>query len=118
MNRSFKDNAKVLKALADPKRMQIASMLADQELCANSLLAEFQISQPTLSHDMKLLVDAGVVNSRRSGKWIYYSLDKEFLTSFLTELSETICGKPETATAKTKDAIPVIPKNEQAYQVL
>lgn len=68
---------KAFKALSDPKRLQIILYLADGELCACQLLDFFQISQPTLSHDMKVLCEAGLVRSRRCGKNTFYSLSPE-----------------------------------------
>ena len=67
--------AKVFKALSDPKRLQIIDMLSNGELCACKILEAFSISQPTLSHHMKILCDAGIVQGRRDGKWVHYSLD-------------------------------------------
>ena len=69
----------VFKSLSDYNRLKILKMLANSccELCACNLLEEFNITQPTLSHHMKTLCDAGIVNSRKQGSWNYYSLNKE-----------------------------------------
>ena len=69
--------AKVFKALGDPKRVQIVDMLSCGERCACDLLEHFEFTQPTLSHHMKLLCDAGVVQGRKEGKWVHYSIDPE-----------------------------------------
>ena len=73
-------------------------MLSCGELCACKILEAFHITQPTLSHDMKVLIEAKIVNDRRDGKNIYYSLNKEQLNVFektiheiLTEKSDCIC---------------------------
>ena len=79
MEQIYTDTAKILKALSDPKRLRIVDMLSCGELCACQILEEFHVTQPTLSHDMKLLVEAGIVKDRREGKNIYYSLDEEVL---------------------------------------
>lgn len=50
-------------------------MLSNGELCACKILEEFQITQPTLSHDMKLLTDIDLVIPRKDGKWTHYSLN-------------------------------------------
>lgn len=71
--------AKVLKVLSDPKRLKIVDMLKSGELCACKILEEFHITQPTLSHDMKLLSDVGLVDARKEGKWMHYSLNKDVL---------------------------------------
>ena len=72
----YTEYARLFKALSDPKRLKIVHMLAGGELCACKILEEFHITQPTLSHDMKLLTDAGLVIPRREGKWTHYSLNK------------------------------------------
>ena len=62
------------KAFADPTRLEIVDMLSSGELCACKILEQFKITQPTLSHHMKILCDCGLVNGRKEGKWTYYSL--------------------------------------------
>ena len=69
--------SKIFKVFSDPKRLKIIDMLSNGELCACKIQEEFHITQPTLSHDMKQLCDAGVVNSRKEGKWMHYSLNLE-----------------------------------------
>lgn len=59
--------AKILKALSDPKRLEIIDMLSCGELCACVILDSFKITQPTLSRDMKVLVEAGLVKKRKPG---------------------------------------------------
>ena len=82
----YLDTAKMLKALSDAKRLRIVDMLSCGELCACKILEAFQITQPTLSHDMKVLMEAGVVRCRREGKNIFYALDK----AALSQLHETL----------------------------
>lgn len=71
----YTEYAKIFKVFADPKRLKIIDMLANGELCACKILEEFQITQPTLSHDMKLLTDIDLVIPRKEGKWTHYSLN-------------------------------------------
>mgnify|MGYP000886639529 CR=1 FL=1 len=71
--------AKKLKVISDPKRLRIIDILSCDELCACELLEKFDISQPTLSHDMRKLEEASLVTSRREGKNTYYSLSKASL---------------------------------------
>lgn len=54
-------------------------MLSDGEKCGCKILDKFNITQPTLSHHMKILVDCGIVNDRKEGKWYYYSLNKKVI---------------------------------------
>lgn len=64
----------VLKALADETRLRIIDMLRCGELCACKMLKQFSITQPTLSYHMKILTECGLVEARREGAWIHYSL--------------------------------------------
>lgn len=71
-----KETALVFKAFCDENRIRILEILSDGEKCACRLLEELSVTQPTLSHHMKVLCDSGVVVSRKDGKWMYYSLSK------------------------------------------
>ena len=70
-----KEAIRVLKALGDEKRLRILSLLRQGERCACVLLEDLSLSQPTLSHHMKILCDAKLVTGRKEGKWVYYSLN-------------------------------------------
>ena len=82
MEAVYAEMAKIRKAISDPKRLKIEDMLSCGELCACKILEAFQITQPTLSHDMKVLIESGIVKDRREGKNIYYSLDLKRLEAF------------------------------------
>jgi len=64
----------IFKALGDENRIRILKMLYSGEKCACKLLEELNISQPTLSHHMKILCDVGIVTGRKEGKWTHYSI--------------------------------------------
>ena len=66
--------AQLFKALGDEHRIRILGILRSGEKCGCSILEELDISQPTLSHHMKILCDAGLVTGRKEGKWMYYSI--------------------------------------------
>ena len=74
MASAYQETARVFKAFCDENRLQILEMLRSGEKCACKLLEELQISQSTLSHHMKILCDAGIVQGRKEGKWVHYSL--------------------------------------------
>ena len=95
MEQIYVDTAKVLKAISDPKRLRIVDMLSCGELCACKILEEFHITQPTLSHDMKVLLEAGIVRDRREGKNIFYSLDTERLATFQDTLRMITAAKTD-----------------------
>ncbi|MDY2698634.1 MAG: metalloregulator ArsR/SmtB family transcription factor [Lachnospiraceae bacterium] len=85
------DNKKIasmFKAFCDENRIQILKLLQDGERCACSLLEEMQITQPTLSHHMKILCDSGVVIGRKEGKWMHYSISKEGLENVMNYLDK------------------------------
>lgn len=87
------DISRILKAISDPKRLRIVDMLSCGELPACRILEAFHITQPTLSHDMKVLIEAKVVNDKRDGKMTYYSLNKEFIDAFEHTLHEVLTPK-------------------------
>ena len=69
--------ARILKALADPTRLRLVSMVAAHEggeACVCDLTAPLGLTQPTISHHLKILVDAGILARDKRGVWAYYSL--------------------------------------------
>lgn len=75
MASEYTEIAKVFKAFCDENRLQILEMLRSGEKCACKLLDELHIGQSTLSHHMRILCDSGVVQGRKEGKWVHYSID-------------------------------------------
>ncbi len=67
----------LFKALSDKNRLIIVDMLSCGELCNCDIMEGLNLTQPTISHHMKILQHAGLVNARKEGKWIHYSLNKE-----------------------------------------
>ncbi|MGW2049951.1 ArsR/SmtB family transcription factor [Streptomyces sp. NPDC001858] len=92
--------AKVFKALGDPVRLRLLSMIASREggeVCVCEMTPAFELSQPTISHHLKLLRQAGLIDCERRGTWVYYwvlpdALDR--VASFL--------ATPQTAKATAK----------------
>ena len=76
-----KATAALFKALADPARVRIVNMLAtaDEDVCVCDLTPELGLSQPTVSHHLRKLAEAGLLRRRRQGTWAYYSLDRQAL---------------------------------------
>jgi ArsR family transcriptional regulator, arsenate/arsenite/antimonite-responsive transcriptional repressor len=76
--------APMLKALADPVRLRLMSLVASHEggeACICNLNAAFDLSQPTISHHMKVLHDAGLVDRDKRGVWVYYRARPQALAS-------------------------------------
>ncbi|MFF0725161.1 ArsR/SmtB family transcription factor [Streptomyces sp. NPDC004134] len=72
--------AKAFKALGDPVRLRLLSMIASEEggeVCVCNLTPAFDLSQPTISHHLKLLREAGLIAGERRGTWVYYRLIPE-----------------------------------------
>lgn len=98
MKLNYDDNAKIIKALSDGSRLKIIDILSCGEKCACDILEHFEFTQPTLSHHMKVLMDCGLVESRKDGLWSYYSLNSSncnklilFLMNLVTDTDECIC---------------------------
>lgn len=80
--------ASYFKALADPTRVAIVSRLAvAEEVCVCDLTSAFELSQPTISHHLRVLRDAGLVDSTRRGTWAYYRLVPDALDSLRAALA-------------------------------
>jgi ArsR family transcriptional regulator, arsenate/arsenite/antimonite-responsive transcriptional repressor len=84
------DLAHILKALADPTRLRLVSMVAAHEggeACVCDLTDPLGLTQPTISHHLKILVDAGIFTRDKRGKWAYYALVPGALDAVSTVLS-------------------------------
>ncbi|MFF9022914.1 MULTISPECIES: ArsR/SmtB family transcription factor [Streptomyces] len=90
------DLARVFKALGDPVRLRLLSMIASKaggEVCVCDLTPAFDLSQPTISHHLKLLRQAGLIDCERRGTWVYYRLLPE-TTDRLAGLLTRPAGTP------------------------
>lgn len=74
--------ARLLKALADPTRLRILSLLSrhEGEACVCEIVENFTLEQPSISHHLRILRDAGLVDYRKKGLWAYYYVRREALT--------------------------------------
>lgn len=84
----------VFKALCDENRVKILKLLLTGEKCACVLLDDMHITQPTLSHHMKILCDSGIVAGRKEGKWMHYSISSDgvkYAIECLQALTSTTC---------------------------
>jgi ArsR family transcriptional regulator len=83
--------APLLKALADPARLRLLSLIAshaDGEACVCELNEAFDLSQPTISHHLKVLHDVGLLHREKRGVWVYYRAD----TTALAGLGDLLAG--------------------------
>lgn len=99
--------ADAFKTLGDENRLRILDLLAEGEKTGSELLEKLPVSQPTLSHHMKLLCDASLVAMRKSGKWVYYSLSRRELSDLSEALLDYVAAIPfEKAPQPTQKRLP------------
>lgn len=110
-------NFEVIQVLSDTNRIRILRLLSEKgELCAQDILAYFPITQPTLSHHMNVLLDTRLVDARKSGRRVFYSVSREGLLGiigFFTSLLENPSALPAVETEKTA----VLPKQEKSVKM-
>ncbi|HET6214059.1 MAG TPA: metalloregulator ArsR/SmtB family transcription factor [Micromonosporaceae bacterium] len=93
--------APALKALGDPVRLQLLSMIASNpagEICVCNLTPAFDLSGPTISHHLKVLREAGLVSSERRASWVYYRVIPEALAKLSVLLDVAGAGTPVAMT--------------------
>ena len=79
---TIEKTAGICRALGDENRLKIIGLLTGGELCACRILEKLDITQPTLSHHIKILCGCALVNARRDGKWMHYSINCETFCEF------------------------------------
>ena len=97
--------AVAFKAIADPARLRLLSFIAAQpeaEACVCNLTAPLGLTQPTVSHHLKVLYEAGLLDRERRGTWIYYRIVSERLAMLRDVLA--LPGEGSAAPAKTAPA--------------
>ena len=78
----------VLAQISEPNRLRIFAQLTQGELCVCDIEAHMQLSQNLVSHHLKVLREAGLIQSRRDGRWMYYSVNKRMLK----QIYPTVCA--------------------------
>lgn len=101
MEIDFLRGTALFKALADETRSRIVHILSCGEVCACEILDYFDLSQPTLSHHLRVLVESGLVTARPEGKWTRYSLNREELT-FIEQFLNTISRESDVCLCRKK----------------
>lgn len=97
--RTHQENARVFKALCDPKRLAILEQLRSGEKCACVLQEPMDLTQSGLSYHMKVLCDSGLVASRQEGKWTHYRLSedgRQKAVALLLALTTPIAGQEDS----------------------
>lgn len=89
-DREVELQSKVLRALSDPLRLKILRLLMVREMCECELIVAFGLTQPTASHHLEVLEKAGLVKSRREGKWIFFKLSGPSFVNFVDALASKV----------------------------
>jgi len=79
--------SKVFKALADATRLRILKLLEIREMCVCEVMIALDLTQPTASHHLKILENAGLVRSKKEGRWVYYSITDQKLIKSMEKLN-------------------------------
>lgn len=90
------DLAELFKIFGDSTRIKILCAMLDEELCVNDIAGRLQMSQSSVSHQLRILKTSKLVKSRREGKSIFYSLDDEHVHSILSMGMEHIMEEEES----------------------
>ncbi len=84
-----------LKALCDESRLKIIRLLADRELCACDFVENLDLTQPTISHHLNVLVESGLISCERRGKWCFYKINHFELKGFLESIDRLATTRRE-----------------------
>jgi DNA-binding transcriptional ArsR family regulator len=100
MTKSTDPDVRLLAALGDPARLAIVRQLAgDATVCACDFAVCGELSQPTVSHHLRVLREAGIVHGERRGTWIWYRLDPSIADRLASLAGELAPGTPRPASA-------------------
>ena len=81
--RAFRRPAAFFSAFADATRLKVLRVIGDEELCACEVMAALDLTQPTTSHHLGILEKAGILSSRRRGKWVFYRISSPKIKKLL-----------------------------------
>lgn len=84
-DRKFRENETFFSSLGDVTRLKILKVIGDEELCSCEVMAALDLTQPTTSHHLGILERAGVLSSRREGKWVFYRIATPRIKAWLTK---------------------------------
>lgn len=102
----MKEFIKISKALSDISRVKMLKLMENTQLCGCEIQSAFDFSQPTISKHLKVLEDAGLILSEKKGLWVYYSINKnnpsKYVTTMLNSITTWFNNDPEMILAKSK----------------
>lgn len=95
MTAELKNLIKIAKALADENRFQILQLILEKgEISCSEIVKVFSLSQPTISHHLKVLTESGLVDFRKEGQWSYFFVNQDRLRWYLEQLGNRLGGAP------------------------
>ena len=86
----FKQISRFFTAMGDPIRLQILMLLQEKPLNVGDIAEQFQISRPAISHHLRILKDASILDSEKSGQEVYYAVNKDFIINELRMLADKL----------------------------
>ncbi len=93
--------------MGDETRLTIVDMLSEQEMCVCEIIERLSLSQPAVSHHLKILKHAGILRDSKEGKWIYYSLNAEVFSTVFSGDEETLLASyAQSLKLKLKQIMP------------
>ncbi|MFZ2348109.1 MAG: metalloregulator ArsR/SmtB family transcription factor [Lactococcus chungangensis] len=98
----YEKTSLILKALAEPNRLKIVDLLSCGTLCACDILTHFDFTQPALSHHMKVLEKARIIEVEKKGTWNHYTLSTDFIIDFQAVCSELFASERSNCTCAQK----------------
>ncbi len=88
---SIKEQVKISKALADETRYRILALIALKgEIPCKEMVRVFNVSQPTISHHLKVLIESGLLQARKEGQWTYFSINRKNWRDYLNAIAQEI----------------------------
>lgn len=91
MPKDLKQIVKVAKALADESRFKIFTTISEKgEIACKEITSMFNLTQPTISHHLKVLMESGLIDFRKEGQWSYFFVNKEVLDKYVSSLAEHV----------------------------
>lgn len=92
--KNYTTEAKLFRVLGDPVRLAILDMISCGEMCACDVLEKLTISQSTLSHHMRVLIQVNIVSARKDATWVYYSIIPGRIADIQMMLDAILLSKP------------------------
>lgn len=89
MQKKSKKFVKIAKALADENRFKIFTTISEKgEIACKEITSLFNITQPTISHHLKILMESGLIDYRKEGQWSYFFVNKDVINEYTSSLAK------------------------------